>query len=552
MANDVKEGTAARLNAARLKIYLWLALCCWTLLIAGSFACFCLLSEKQVLSVSRVKAVTAFERDRIFRYWVSRQGGIYAPVSSGVRPDPLLGPVPDREITTPSGKRLTLISANQMTRLAFEDADPAQLKSAGTSILTSLTPLNPGNKPDAWERRALLAFRQGAQEVSGVETVNGRPYMRLLRAAVASEPCRACHSGLAPGELRGGVGVSVPIGDILEATRPQVVGAACLYGLIWLLGLGLIAAGGRRLSLSVLALEESDRALREQAAQLSREITERQGAQLDLAAKQRELEQLNRCLEARVAEEVGKNREKDQILIVQNRQAAMGEMIGNIAHQWRQPLNALGILLANIKDAYYFHELDAACLERSVADGDRLVRKMSMTIDDFRNFFHPVKDGSVFWAGKQVNEAIELVRSSFGNDRVKIEVLVARDLRLFGFPNEYSQVLLNLLSNAREAILASGREGGRIRIGIGECAGQGRVTVSDDGGGIAPQHLDRIFDPYFSTKQMGTGIGLYMSKMIIERNMHGSLSARNLEGGAEFTVSTPLAPWPDESAKERP
>ena len=142
---------------------------------------------------------------------------------------------------------------------------------------------------------------------------------------------------------------------------------------------------------------------------------------------------------------------------------------------------------------------------------------------------------------QQIREAIVLVEASFRNDNIRISLQAAQDLTLFGFPNEYSQVLLNLFTNAKEAIKASGVALGSVEVGLAESDGQGFVTVSDNGGGIPAESLDRIFEPYFSTKEMGTGIGLYMSKMIIERNMHGSIEARNTEDGAEFTIRTPLA-----------
>ena len=288
-------------------------------------------------------------------------------------------------------------------------------------------------------------------------------------------------------------------------------------------------------------VDERTRALTEANRSLQTEVEERQGAQADLAVKQRELEQINHSLEELISRAVAEIRDKDQVLITQSRQAAMGEMIGNIAHQWRQPLNALGLLLANIKDAYEFHELDSAYLDRAVSEGNRLVRKMSSTINDFRNFFHPDKEAVRFSARKQIRDAVALVESSFGSEQVGILFEPADDLELQGFPNEYSQVLLNLLSNSRDAIVSRGAPRGRIEIVLAERDGRGCVTVTDNGGGIPPESLDRIFEPYYSTKELGTGIGLYMSKMIIERNMHGSIQARNVADGAQFTLLTPLA-----------
>lgn len=260
---------------------------------------------------------------------------------------------------------------------------------------------------------------------------------------------------------------------------------------------------------------------------------------------QKEMEQqlqlLNDNLEQMVQAEVSKNREKDQLMIVQNRQAAMGEMIGNIAHQWRQPLNALALVLANITDAHNFGELNEASLQQLVSDGNRLVQKMSCTINDFRNFFKPDKERVSFSALSQINDAIQLIDSSFKNNSIEIRVRAPLDLELFGFPNEYSQVLLNLLSNAKEAILTQAKDHGTVEISLSEHLGKGCITVRDNGGGIPEEIISRIFEPYFSTKEMGTGIGLYMSKMIIERGMSGTIEARNVDGGAEFSITTWLA-----------
>jgi signal transduction histidine kinase len=218
----------------------------------------------------------------------------------------------------------------------------------------------------------------------------------------------------------------------------------------------------------------------------------------------------------------------------------MGEMIGNIAHQWRQPINALALLLMNLKDAQQFGEMTDQYLASQIERGDQLIRKMSTTIDDFRNFFRPHRDKQAFLLSAAVRDALSIIESAYEQHRIEIEVSIREDAAVLGFRNEYTQVLLNLLSNAKEAIEARKVARGRVQIVI-DCDGrEARLTVRDNGGGIPPDVLPKIFDPYFTTRDGGTGIGLYMSKMIIESSMKGGIEARNTTDGAEFSVLTPV------------
>lgn len=250
------------------------------------------------------------------------------------------------------------------------------------------------------------------------------------------------------------------------------------------------------------------------------------------------LNHLNELLEQRVKDEVSKNREKDHLLIQQSRLAAMGEMLGNVAHQWRQPINALTLVLANIKDAYDFNDLSKEFLDRSVADGQRLIQKMSTTIDDFRNFFNPNKQKSHFSLRLAIEHALQLVEPSFKVHQIAIEFDKRTDVEVEGYPNEFSQVILNLLVNAKEAITGKRIESGVIRIAIRDDGNEAVIAVSDNAGGIPAEILPRIFDPYFTTKEKGSGVGLYMSKMIMG-HMNGKIEARNAMTGAEFDVTLP-------------
>ncbi|MFA7243284.1 MAG: PAS domain S-box protein [Sulfuricellaceae bacterium] len=253
-----------------------------------------------------------------------------------------------------------------------------------------------------------------------------------------------------------------------------------------------------------------------------------------------ELRRMNETLEQRVQEETAKNMAQERLLIQQSRLAAMGEMIGNIAHQWRQPLNALGLLISNIKDANDYHELDTAMIDEQAAIGRQLIEKMSTTIDDFRNFFKPNKEKQSFLASDGVAEAVKLVSHSFKNNNIEITVdKNAGNCCAQGYPNEFAQVVLNALSNAKEAIVGK-KIAGKVRVTEEVTENSVIVSIRDNGGGIPEEIMGKVFDPYFTTKEKGTGIGLYMSKMIME-HMNGNIDIRNIEGGAEVRLTLPLA-----------
>ncbi len=254
-----------------------------------------------------------------------------------------------------------------------------------------------------------------------------------------------------------------------------------------------------------------------------------------------QLRDLNDSLQKRVDEAVRQNVEQERMLLLQSRHAAMGEMIGNIAHQWRQPLNTLNMVLTNIKDDFQFNELTAKGLDSLVAQGMRLTQKMSDTIDDFRDFFRPSKEKSAFSLRKELDVTLNLPGASLKNNEIGITVEGGEEVMAYGYPNEFSQVLVNILGNAKDAIMARHPAHGAIHVRIASEGEHALLAICDNGGGIAQETLPHIFEPYFTTKEQGTGIGLYMSKLIIEHNMGGTFDVRNTDDGAEFIIRCPLA-----------
>ncbi len=242
-----------------------------------------------------------------------------------------------------------------------------------------------------------------------------------------------------------------------------------------------------------------------------------------------------------VKEETDRRLLSERALVQQSRFAAMGEMIANIAHQWRQPLNGLSVVLSNVRDAHRFGETDPASLEREFATGNLLIQKMSSTINDFRDFFRPGKEPAAFSALEQVRRSLTMVEPTFAAAGIRLQVDVVEDVMLLGFPNEYSQVLVNLLTNAKQAIKEHGTGPGLVTIRLERQGPKGCLTVQDNGGGVREDVLERIFEPYFTTRESGTGIGLYMSKQIIEANMGGQILVESVEGGAAFKVLVPVA-----------
>jgi len=253
---------------------------------------------------------------------------------------------------------------------------------------------------------------------------------------------------------------------------------------------------------------------------------------------QNQLKQLNEELETKIKEEIEKSRKKDQQIIQQSRLAQMGEMISMIAHQWRQPLAAISSASAAINFKAKRDRLkNETAIELSSKIGE-YSQHLSSTIDDFRTFFKTKKEKQKTSFEQIINGVLNIIEDSVSNKNIKLIKDLHCDEEFKSNPNELKQVVLNLIKNAEDILIEKQIENPYIKIQTYTKDNEYVLSVSDNGGGIPSDIIDKVFDPYFSTKTKkdGTGLGLYMSKTIIEEHCEGELSVQNNEDGAVFTV----------------
>ena len=254
--------------------------------------------------------------------------------------------------------------------------------------------------------------------------------------------------------------------------------------------------------------------------------------------KKEKLENLNKTLAMKVRNGIEDGKRKDKAILEQSKLARMGSMISMIAHQWRQPLTELSGILMELETATRFKKVDDKHILNSIERSDKMIEFMSNTINDFRNFYKPDKKKEIFSILDSCKRAINLIDATLKDGSIKLILKVEKDKEIFGYPTEYSQVILNLISNARDILVEKNIKNPEIKLTIETHSSLSIVFVSDNAGGIKEENFDLIFDPYFSTKDSskGTGLGLYISKLIIERNMGGELSVQNDENGAVFKI----------------
>ena len=274
--------------------------------------------------------------------------------------------------------------------------------------------------------------------------------------------------------------------------------------------------------------------------------------ELKVALKTNELQKLNDSLEKKINIEVTNNRKKDLIMFQQAKLASMGEMLQNIAHQWRQPLGSLTMIIQSFQTKKMHGKLTDEFVDRKVNDSLLLAQSMSNTLDDFRNFFNPDKVRTKFLSQTCVEHSLELSKLLLEKEKVNFKFIIRDEMEITGFYNELSHVFLNIISNSNDAFASKDKNEQKIiYIVIKKVGHFAQIIFLDNAGGIPPEVLPKVFEPYYTTKykSAGTGIGLYMSKQIIEKHMLGTITCKNVKHKlgtnnlydcAKFIISIPI------------
>lgn len=238
-----------------------------------------------------------------------------------------------------------------------------------------------------------------------------------------------------------------------------------------------------------------------------------------------------------------KIKEQKKLFVQQSKFAAMGEMISVISHQWRQPLNEITVIVDEIKLKHQYKVLTDEEMDYLTKEIYDSADYMSNTIEDFNNFFKPNKDKEEFEFKLLLDESMNLLKSRINKLDVNLKVeLIPNDLKYVGFKNELKQVILNIINNAFDALDENNIENKNVKISVSKTTENIIISIEDNAGGIPDNILENIFNPYFSTKteKNGTGLGLYISKVIIENNMNGKISVTSEQNNSEFKISLPL------------
>jgi signal transduction histidine kinase len=548
--------------------------------------------------LAEAEARVYYKRDLTFRLWATSHGGVYVPIDEKTPPNSDLAHIPERDIVTPSGRRLTLMNPAYIMRQVYEEyAEVYGMRGR----LTSLKPLRPKNAPDPWEKNALLGLAQGGKEAKEFVEMDGVLYLRMMQPLSTKKGCLKCHGhqGYKEGDLRGGVSITLPLATFVEREKGQTVPVFLSYGALWLLGLVGIWLGTRRLQSRMQERNLAEQQLQEYRdnlehlvaarttelesvnAKLRNEVQERKTAQasLDEALAQaqhlaQELREKNADLQRghqELAEAHDALKKAQSQMLQREKMASIGQLAAGVAHEINNPVGFITSNLTSMKKymerlaAYIASQAQevptAACerlteirnrlkIDHILADGVALIdesiegtERIKKIVQDLKTFS---RQDEATIKPTDINTCIESTLNIVWNE-LKYKCTVQKEYGelppINCNPHQLNQVFMNLLVNAAQAIETKGE------IGIKTWADQDFISIriSDTGSGIPQDKIKRIFEPFYTSKEVGKGTGLGLSIVydIVVKNHHGDIQVESEVGkGTTFTVKIPVIDTP--------
>ncbi len=599
------------INTLHLRKTLIMVSLLFTLFIIGSLSWNISSEYKEIRTIAENTARGAFDKDQSFRFWSATHGGVYVPATKETPSNINLAHIKDRDIYKPDGTKLTLMNPAYMIRQMMNKY-PGLYGAKGR--ITSLKYVYEGNKPDKWETKALQSFENGNDEVYEYSIKNGKEHLRLMRPMYIKQGCLKCHAvhGYKLGDVRGGVGISVPMEILNNRANKHIVMLILSHIGLWLLALFSVFFFALRERTYLIERDKSHKELLLERNKLTN-IFESMTDGIYIVNDKFDIEYINPVLEKEFGSPKGKKcyeyfhnktekcswckiddimngqtvrwewfspknnklydlvdtplknadgsiskleifrdvtelkevhqtlEKQEEIMIAQSRHAAMGEMISMIAHQWRQPLSVISMGANNIMADIELEMVDNDRLKNSAVEIIAQTQELSKTIDDFKNFFRPMKTVETILIKDIFEDALKIVGKSLENNDVQLTQELNSKNSIETYSRELMQVFINIIKNAKEIIVERKIIEKKIEIIINDKQDGIEIKICDNGGGIPNNIIDKIFNPYFSTKDegSGTGLGLYMSKTIIEKHLNGTISVYNTKEGACFKIELP-------------
>jgi hypothetical protein len=385
------------------------------------------------------KALAIFNLIVDMRHWNAQYEGVYVK-SDKLEPNPYLNP---GYIKSEDGEKLVWVNPAFMTR---QISNIASQRDGFKLKITSTKLINKNNAPDEFEEKILNYFDKNIKVPYYWEIKDDS--FKFMGALVTEKECLACHAhqGYKVGDIRGGISVSFEVKDEFE--KLKLINEDKEQSLFFLIAAGIGAI------LTLLIHQNIKRVDEEKISELN----------ASLEAKVNELDEFNKTLHKKVEVELSKQREKENLLIQQSKLAALGEMIGNIAHQWRQPISAVSAIMMNIKWTAISQGADKNFMDKTMGEANEQLKYMSQTIDDFRNFFKPNKEKEIFDIRTEVRKAYKIMKATLENYNINLQIYNRKEIDVFGYPNEFSQVVLNIISNAKDILIEKRIEKPKIEI----------------------------------------------------------------------------------------